>query len=711
MTHDRNNKLRAVFLAAIMFMWLFAGTVAFAGSAGAQFNADDPDQEGDAPWDSGGAAWQGQQVWFEASDEGVYELREYDDDVGAFVDEFDLDAGDNVTIDTTDLDGLYVLVNPDGEVVGTTEGVEDDGVDGEPVEIRVQSLTTSFTQSIVEQDSNATVAISSNRATSFDLEVSSDNLSQAELQTAFQYVEADDVVDEGDDAVVLEGVSRDVDLTVHFAAADVEDGEEITFDFDVADTTAADSASITVGEDIEDAAQFGQAQYTQERGDIVTFDLEVDGVDSVNVTFGDEDQIGYEAEIEVTPNDEGEIVVEMNTWLASRVAHNPEEANSTVFTAVEGDIVSVNQSADDRERVLDAGLYDLVAQETTDAEQPIEFDVAVVNLDEPSLDQMVVHTYPDGATIDDPASLYAGVDAGTVTEADQIATQDGLVLAVEVSGVHGALAADDLENVTLTLEQTNPGPNEDPNVVEGAEFTTAFNDAENNSWFAVATTDELDGTAVGQEYNATFELTPDFLDQFLRQRNQPADSQSVTDEFEIVDREAEFDTEDVDGEQYIVVPAEEGAEISGTTSVAPGTDLRVRTRATGEAPFLRTQTATVGEDGAFSAEFDFSGVSEGQEFTASITRQGFENDAATPGVVGEIEEETPTPTPTPEEDDDDPTPTPEEDDDDPTPTPEEEDDDPPEDDTDDQAGFGAVVALIALLAAALIAARRHSFDN
>jgi len=35
MTEDTNNKLRAVFLAALMVLWVFAGTVAFAGGAAA----------------------------------------------------------------------------------------------------------------------------------------------------------------------------------------------------------------------------------------------------------------------------------------------------------------------------------------------------------------------------------------------------------------------------------------------------------------------------------------------------------------------------------------------------------------------------------------------------------------------------------------------------------------------------------------------------
>jgi surface glycoprotein (TIGR04207 family) len=53
-----NKKLRAVVLAALMVLWVFAGTVAFAGSAAAQttvntYNPDNPYQGQDVTVDDG----------------------------------------------------------------------------------------------------------------------------------------------------------------------------------------------------------------------------------------------------------------------------------------------------------------------------------------------------------------------------------------------------------------------------------------------------------------------------------------------------------------------------------------------------------------------------------------------------------------------------------------------------------------------------------
>ena len=735
---DTNTKLRAVFLAAIMFMWLFAGTVAFAGSAVAQ-----PD-DADNTWNSGGSAWQGQQVWFEANDTGSYELREHHPDIndgGAFIDEYDLQDGENVTIDTTDLEGRYVLLNPDGDVVETDEGVEvDSGGPENNVEIRLQSLTTSFTDAQVELNDNATLAISSNRATDFNFVVTSDNLSQSELQTAFQYAEVDDVVDEGDDAVVLEGVNRANDLTVHFDDADVEEGQQITFDFDVADTTSSDSASITVGEEVVGDAQFAEAVFSEERGDIadIVIDIEEELEDNLNLTIGTED-IGYEVTVELDVEEDADtVVVTMNTWQAGQDTGAANE--SDVFDAEGAEIAEVYRThpedGENLTRVLDTGLYDMELVSAADADQ--EFDVSAVELLEPSLDDITSWTAPRGqfGALTSVGAIGAAAEDGAATETDTIAMQDVVVQQVDVSGVEGYMAqadspaeglidADEAGLITFEMEQTNPSANRNPKILNLSATADndglhVIDDTTNNTLFVVVRSDraafQRGGTgafvqaADGDEFETTYELSTDYLDNFLRETNRPAEEPaSVSNDIEVVERAGMFDTEEVEGENVVLVPPEEGAEITGETTVAPGTELRIRARATAPSPFLLSQRTTVDDDRTFTAEFDFSGIEEGQDFDASIPAAGFDGDALTAGLVGTVEEETPTPTP--EDDDETPTPTPEEEDDDPTPTPEEEDDDPPEDDTDDQAGFGAVVALIALLAAALIAARRHSFDN
>lgn len=65
--------------------------------------------------------------------------------------------------------------------------------------------------------------------------------------------------------------------------------------------------------------------------------------------------------------------------------------------------------------------------------------------------------------------------------------------------------------------------------------------------------------------------------------------------------------------------------VSGETGLASGTELAVRLVSDDAAtPFLVSETTTVGEDGAFSATFDLSGVSEDASARATVVREGAE---------------------------------------------------------------------------------------
>jgi PGF-CTERM protein len=191
--------------------------------------------------------------------------------------------------------------------------------------------------------------------------------------------------------------------------------------------------------------------------------------------------------------------------------------------------------------------------------------------------------------------------------------------------------------------------------------------------------------------------------------------QSVEAEYRILDRELEFDTNtEIGGEGGIEVEAAANQTINGTTTIAPGSEVSITVRSTGDSPFLLTEDAIVQEDGMFNASFDFSNVSVGQNFTVDASGS-YEDDPEVDGVVVEAQEETPTPTATPEETAT-PTATPEgtetatpEMTETATPMPTETATEPatPEPTPGDGAGFGVIVALVALIGAALLAIRRN----
>lgn len=130
--------------------------------------------------------------------------------------------------------------------------------------------------------------------------------------------------------------------------------------------------------------------------------------------------------------------------------------------------------------------------------------------------------------------------------------------------------------------------------------------------------------------------------------------------------------------------------IRGRTNLPSGTNVTVRIRSQTHPVFLKTTDAAVGEDGSFAASFDLSDVTDGNATRAEITVVGpdVHTLAESEGTIypaGEtptakvVDTSTDTPTATPAS---------------PTTT-----------DTT-LPGFGPAVGVVALLAAALVAARR-----
>jgi PGF-CTERM protein len=69
------------------------------------------------------------------------------------------------------------------------------------------------------------------------------------------------------------------------------------------------------------------------------------------------------------------------------------------------------------------------------------------------------------------------------------------------------------------------------------------------------------------------------------------------------------------------VPSTENATVAGTTTLDPGTELRILIRSTGdtEPAFLRSTTATVGPDGAWNATINLSAVETHDRMSVTVT--------------------------------------------------------------------------------------------
>jgi len=555
--------------------------------------------------------------------------------------------------------------------------------------------------------------------------------------------------------VSFSGISTEGNYTVEIA--DVSTGI----------TTETDEIAVS---QVTGSVAFADNVFTEERGNVAEITVDLDNADETTVLIGS-NEVNYYTAVTVADaaegdDNDGQVTLQLNTYLTS--TGTPADA----FSAVGDDTVEAVDSPD--ALINDIDSEDVTAGQTTN--MPLaaaDYDLtAYVGQEDQAVGTLIVNersatgmnlwTAP-AATFGDaeePADVYSAIEDGAVTQSDEIAAADTLVHQIQIEGVYGALAAEDTDTpeqalvnlltdstgvtesnydndgsdtaLSLSVVQAGSSPNQDPKRLVLSESTDALNvvvdDANNTVFVNVDTADaqfyradsqdaipaspssnNLVGAAPGETFDVTFTLEPE---SGLTADEQTEESLSAT--FDVVERAGMLN-----GGEDITVEAASGQEISGTTDIAPGTEVNFRARASGTSAFLKTATATVTEDGTFSTDFDFSGTSENTTFdvTASASPQFADGALSAEGTVGAAEA-TPTPTPEPTatatpEPTATETPTPE-----PTatetPTPEPATETPTDggdgatetETSGSQPGFGGAVAIVALAGAALIALRR-----
>ena len=429
---------------------------------------------------------------------------------------------------------------------------------------------------------------------------------------------------------------------------------------------------------------------------------------------------------------------------------------------IRGDVLDL----DPLERPLQAASYTLavssddgnfLVNEDDNIEVDEELDSATLELTQPELGEVTAHTAPEEAA-DDANNIEDLLNQVTVRE--EIAEDDRLVLSFEATGIYGTMVQksddgfdiledgvsaetidavndDDGEGITIEVEAEDVPGNlqakqvDFENADDGDVFTYIDNDA--GVMYMVVDTgasgafnrdiDPGDVFDASIEYEAedprySFDIPDEFNGDapfngqaggsltegpafpYLTEDDETIDTTTPVD---IVEQSAAFDNLNQDDEVQLV--PEEAHEVTGTTNIAPGSDSAVRFRSVNDTSpsFVITQDTTIESDGSFSVEADFSDQAAGNEANSIFRANGQAVDSTDSVFVDEVGTETPTeePTPTPTEE---PTPTPTEE---PTATPTEEPTPTPTPTPEDTPGFGALVALVALIAAALLAARRN----
>ena len=222
-----------------------------------------------------------------------------------------------------------------------------------------------------------------------------------------------------------------------------------------------------------------------------------------------------------------------------------------------------------------------------------------------------------------------------------------------------------------------------------------FADEENDTYFIVYDTDDsdIDTTERSIENDHTLEANFTVAED---EGNLADDRQTVLDEYDLVEGEHSL------GEP-VNVSASATQTISGETTVAPGTELSLRVRSSGDTQpsFLKTATVYVTENRTFSGTFDFSEQEVGDTYEITVRNGPADSETVDGTVLESVETETEmTETDAPDTATDAP--------DTATDAPDTATEEPA-DDTETSTGtpgFGAVVAVTALLAAALLAVRR-----
>ncbi|MFC4449585.1 BGTF surface domain-containing protein [Halorussus aquaticus] len=671
--------MRSVLLAAMLVTSVFAGVTAFAGSAAAAnlnndkivFNGETIYAQNDAGGDDGD--WSGKTVT----------LYTYDDGVGTYVDQYDANESGAIQFTRNDLEGKYILQGPDQS--GNT------GLQFQVVPQTLEFKKTNITTTTDSKDITINLK-DTNRAGSFDVTVESNANGFTNVTRSFNRE-----VDGGKSITVpIEGLAK-------------ESGTgNYTLNVNVTDTAANKDINLQLNKPGKVNAYFPQTVIGEERGDVVEIPVEMENTQTANVTIGSA-ETNFVADVHVQDNnDDGKnATILLNTALTQ---------GDEKFISVKGSSDSLTLTDDVKYRKgtdisgpLASGNYELsvsVPDNANEGWRPV--NVATLAISQRSTDSAQSWIAPQSSINSDTETSDL---PDVVTQRDNAAQGDYAIVQVKASGLYGDLSQQHLssdsssDGLNFTVRDANPGPNSNVTSFAGNNAgVTLFQDAKNNTFYAAINTNS-EALVNGNkklptgEWNATFKVTPEF-------HKLVKNNETVSTTFTVEEPSAT-----INGGNDVVVPQGE-VNITGTTNLAPGTELTVQSKAGGN--FLKSATAEVGQSGNFSAPFDFSNANNGTEFTVSLRNTGGVGSVDYDSISGTVSTEanvgettttsdstttTTTETTTTTTTTADTTTTTEETTTEETTTTEQ---------TGSIPGFGVAVSMVALVAAALLALRRSN---
>lgn len=631
-----------VFLAVLVVTSLVTASVAFAGGTAAQASSGDVDWAPDQSFH-----YEGQELTATIPNDGQdtdYQLRRVDSSSG------DAITSSSATSIIETADGYEVTIDTDGLSEGTyfLRGNDVEETMDNTFELLRMELDVSFEADTVIQGGEVGIEFEDNRG-SYTVNVSADGLDDEALEAIFDT--NGDVVDthSDEDGVVELALTPSTKEFDAYFPEDVDAGE-YTFEFDVTDANATVTA--TNGVTNEDVDRSFTDAPSGSQGDLIEVPVELEHTDEGAIVLGDEDDIGFETAVNFTVDSIGsssEIVLEYNTHSHTQSDGSGTTHGWTVHSDDEDDVtiqetwaVYPGEGPAAYDVPLGAGEYELAIGERFDGTELTRVtDTTWFEIEayDPSSATLSLQTAPLGSDLSD---VEAYEDA-TVTETDTVADGDELVGVVGGLGMGGAIAdlvddgVEDGDDITTELDDlgliTEISPSEPPadhrttdvwttdGTASGSNVYQLRLDAVNvesydgeQLLFVLNTSQATTPLDVDERYNVSFEVTE--LSEYVDADESHLEEQEVRLEKPSLEWHAD----------PVEVSIDENAEVTGTSNVAPGSEIETHARARGA--FLIQSDAEVSADGTFTAEFDFRNERAGSTFDLTASHINVEDFAA-----------------------------------------------------------------------------------
>ncbi|WP_302082561.1 DUF7282 domain-containing protein [Salinibaculum rarum] len=616
----------------------------------------------------------------------------------------DTRASGNVTVDVTSRvitegTGENTRRTYQGEVVALQTNSNNGNIVIEEVDGSTQLDGSAPTNGRLLAYDTANLDVGGNYSVEFDGSTEYFQVNDLNLQASVESTE----ISEGDDIVVdVSAIRGGQDVTVELDGPDssgvtsektkaLGGNGEATFTFSTTksddnddvgdyDITATDNPSgvsattdtVTVVEAAETDAAFEEVE-TEQRGDVANITVSLTESDYATLTLGT-DSNAFETNVTVyDENEDGEVTLQWNSFLAdNRSANNPVELDDPYDNTVNQDDIQWTAVGDDKvtgtnvstqvgagpQHVIATGTYtmNVKAGQSTVAQADDRSTMTLTQRDSSSLQ---LWTAPQSASseISELSDINDAIDAGTLTQTEEIANGDVLVAQISAEGLEGAFENQSrvsggaseawfnlTANETVTLkhdEQVGAGSNVQPSDItidsSTAGAVNVIANADADTYYIIHDTSNINGIEADTTYDTVFNFTsignntanygliaPNADDEF--------EDEITETSFDVVEGSATIDTQN----DLIRVGQAAGQQITGTSTYAPGTELNlvIQSDADSSSQFvIDPESFEVAEDGTWSVTADFSEYNVGSTFTADLTKGGSDEDT---GVEGEI---------------------------------------------------------------------------